>query len=180
MDTTRGVLERSTVYILINLVVVELARYVHAVTLSAFRFIDFLHSSFVSPIISRLIPAARPAIKDEDTADDSRPDVVEPTDLEDATERTPLITPALHSQPKPAHVVILSLLSPIVVATILGLAIRLIEPLQRSIVGVGADDSDGSWVWQSIGSGLVLLGAGFAVVEMLGIGAGIRAGETLE
>lgn len=64
--------------------------------------------------------------------------------------------------------------------TVVGLLIGSIKPAQRGIVGVGADDSDGSWAWQSIGSGLVLLGAAFALVEMIGVGAGIRAGEKKE
>ena len=127
-------------------------------------------------MISKLVPAVRPLIKDEDTADDVRPEPTEQTDLEDATERTPLVTPA-QSYPISRDASVLTFFSPILVSALLGLFIGIIKPAQRGIVGVGADDSDGSWVWQSIGSGLVLLGAAFALVEMIGIGAGIRAGE---
>lgn len=123
---------------------------------------------------------ARPAIKDEDTADDSRSDPSEPTDLEDATERTPLVTPAAQSHPEPTRAALLSLSSPVLFSAIVGLLVGLIKPVQRTIVGVGADNSNGSWAWQSLGSGLVLLGAAFALIEMIGIGAGIRAGEKQE
>ncbi|CAD6587356.1 MAG: hypothetical protein TREMPRED_004726 [Tremellales sp. Tagirdzhanova-0007] len=56
----------------------------------------------------------------------------------------------------------------------------MIKPAQTRIVGIGADGSDGSSAWESIGSGLVMLGAAFAIVEILGVGAGIRAGEEKE
>jgi hypothetical protein len=115
-----------------------------------------------------LIPASRPALKDEDVDDSVHDD-----ELEDATERTPLIA---SSSPRR----VATQLSPLFVSAIIGLLIGLIKPAQRGIVGVGADDSDGSWAWQSIGSGLVLLGGAFAVVEMVGVGAGIRAGEKKE
>ncbi|CAD6587486.1 MAG: hypothetical protein TREMPRED_004768, partial [Tremellales sp. Tagirdzhanova-0007] len=116
MDTTQEVLERSTMYILINLVVVELAR------------------SVLSPVIAKFIPAVRPAIKEEDTADEADPDPSEPTDLEDATERTPLVTPASQSQPKTSRALLLTLLSPILVTTVVGLLIGMIKPAQTRIV----------------------------------------------
>ena len=137
-------------------------------------------SSVLSPVIAKLIPAVRPAVKEEDTADEADPEPTDPTDLEDATERTPLVTPASQSQPKTSRAVALTLLNPILVASVVGLLIGIIKPAQRRIVGNGADDADGSSAWQSIGSGLVMLGAAFAITEILGVGAGIRAGEEKE
>jgi hypothetical protein len=115
--------------------------------------------------MAKLIPASHPAVKEEDDDDE----------VEDATERTPLIASS-----SSRHRIVATQLSPLFVSAIIGLLIGLIKPAQRAIVGVGADDSDGSWAWQSIGSGLVLLGGVFAVVEMVGVGASIRAGEKKE
>ncbi len=102
-----------------------------------------------------------------------------PVDVEEATERTPLVrSESSHSNlPQTHKSALFSLFSPVVVSTVLGLLIGLIKPVQRFIVGREADGMNGSWFWQSFGSGLVVLGAGFALVELIALGAAIRAGE---
>lgn len=136
--------------------------------------------TLVTPVIAKLIPAARTAIKDEDTADAERPVADDPTDLEEATESTPLINSSAQQGPPGTTrkaLVVFTYFSPIFVAAILGLLIGLIKPAQYGIVGAGSNESNGTWAWQSLGSGFVVLGSAFAVIEMVGIGAGVKAGE---
>lgn len=64
--------------------------------------------------------------------------------------------------------------NPLVAATFLGLLIGLIKPVQWALVG-DLEHSTGGW--QTLGGGLILLGGAYAVVEMVAIGATIRAGE---
>jgi len=64
--------------------------------------------------------------------------------------------------------------NPLVAATSIGLLIGLIKPVQRALIG-DLEHSTGGW--QTLGGGLILLGGAYAVVEMVAIGATIRAGE---
>jgi hypothetical protein len=64
--------------------------------------------------------------------------------------------------------------NPLVAATSIGLLIGIIKPVQRALIG-DLEHSTGGW--QTLGGGLILLGGAYAVVEMVAIGATIRAGE---
>lgn len=64
--------------------------------------------------------------------------------------------------------------NPLVAATSIGLLIGLVKPVQRALIG-DLEHSTGGW--QTLGGGLILLGGAYAVVEMVAIGATIRAGE---
>nr|XP_019006139.1 mitochondrial carrier protein [Kwoniella mangroviensis CBS 8507]OCF69600.1 mitochondrial carrier protein [Kwoniella mangroviensis CBS 8507] len=153
MDTLATVIERATVYILINLVITEAARILFA------PFIATKHSHLEIDVL------------DEPISDDQTPnEIVE--DEEDADERTPLV--GFKRNIRSTHSLLAKTRSPIFIATVLGLLVGLIKPLQRFIVGT--DDGD-TWLWGSIGLGLRFLGGAFALVEIIGIGAGIRAGE---
>lgn len=59
-------------------------------------------------------------------------------------------------------------------AGLIGLLIGLIKPVQRTLIGTQEAATGG---WSSIGGGLVLLAAAYATVDMLSVGAGMRAGE---
>jgi hypothetical protein len=104
-------------------------------------------------------------------------DTTVPSGLDDdeATELTPLVhsnTPTKQSIQR----IVLRHLSPVSIATIFGLLIGVIKPIQRLVVG---DVTDQRWTsgWQSLGTGITLLGASFALIEIFSKGAGIRAGE---
>ncbi|WVQ85124.1 hypothetical protein IAT38_007289 [Cryptococcus sp. DSM 104549] len=159
LDTSSKVLERANVYILLNLLIVEFFR------------------SFLSPLINRLVLDPAKKADEEAEPEDVAP-AAEPTDTEDADERTSLLNRPTISSAHSFKPVVLSIIqSPIVISAVLGLVIGTVKPLQRVITGVGADSPDGGWLWQSVGLGLVLLGSVFAVVDTVGAGAGIRAGE---
>jgi hypothetical protein len=115
--------------------------------------------------------ATLPVASPEDGAVESVP---ETTTEETADERTPLI-PTSHSspssQPSGLRDYLLYVLAPGVVA----LLIALIKPVQRVIIGEIGEKTSGSW--QSIGSGLLLLGGAFAVLETVAIGAAVRGSE---
>jgi hypothetical protein len=65
--------------------------------------------------------------------------------------------------------------NPLVAATSIGLLIGLIKPVQRALIG-DLEHSTGGW--QTLGGGLILLAGAYATVEMVAIGATIRAGES--
>jgi len=65
--------------------------------------------------------------------------------------------------------------NPLVAATSLGLLIGIIKPVQRALIGDMEQSTGG---WQTLGGGLILLAGAYATVEMVAIGATIRAGET--
>ncbi|WWC67195.1 uncharacterized protein I206_101102 [Kwoniella pini CBS 10737] len=152
MDKIPVVIERATVYILVNLVITELARIVFA------PFIATKSSSIDNDVL------------DEPVADEHQQEIVE--DEEDADEQTPLVGGKRNI--KATHKLLLLTRSPVFAATLLGLFVGLIKPVQRFIVGT--DQSD-TWLWGSVGLALRWLGGAFAIVELIGIGAGIRAGE---
>ncbi|OCF34749.1 mitochondrial carrier protein [Kwoniella heveanensis BCC8398] len=166
MDTIGTVVEHATVYILINLVITELARFA------------------IKPFVDRQIAIARTREEEDeletggDETDaiprvrDDESDVDPDEDLE-ADERTPLVA-SLNKEKTPATIARSVLLSPIILATLLGLLIGLIKPVQRFIVGQGGPE--GTWIWGSVGLGLRYLGGVFALLEIIGIGAKIRAG----
>nr|XP_018266291.1 mitochondrial carrier protein [Kwoniella dejecticola CBS 10117]OBR88449.1 mitochondrial carrier protein [Kwoniella dejecticola CBS 10117] len=152
MDTISTVIERASVYILVNLVVTELARIVFA---------PFIATK-ASPIDNDVL--------DEPVSDDQQEDIVE--DENDADERTPLVRGKRNI--KATHKILLLTRSPILIATVLGLLVGVIKPVQRFIVGTDQGDT---WLWGSVGLALRCLGGAFVIVELIGIGAGIRAGE---
>lgn len=92
--------------------------------------------------------------------------------VDEADERTPLVARHKPTDPQPLRA---KLLSPLSLAAVAGLLVGLIKPLQRVVVGDA--DSGGNWFWLSVGSALIVLGSTFAVVDILALGAGIRAGE---
>ena len=59
-------------------------------------------------------------------------------------------------------------------AGLMGLLVGLVKPIQRALIGTQESTTGG---WSSIGGGLMLLAAAYATVDMLSIGAGLRAGE---
>ena len=96
-------------------------------------------------------------------------------DEEDANERTPLVSSAAKnsSQPTPREI----LLSPLFIASVLGLFIGLIKPIQRVVFGLTLDYTQGNWTWQAIGSGLYVLSIAFVAVDLIGTGATVKASE---
>lgn len=66
--------------------------------------------------------------------------------------------------------------SPIALASIVGLLIGVIPYVRAQIVQSGVDAGQKTWVWNCVGLGLVFLGQAYPVVDLLGIGAGLRAG----
>ena len=64
--------------------------------------------------------------------------------------------------------------NPLFVAVLAGALIGLIKPIQRSLIGNFEHSTGG---WQTLGGGLILLAGAYAAVEMVAVGATIRAGE---
>lgn len=120
------------------------------------------------------------SVSGEDSAEQQVDSALEPADVEDADERTPLVNPTTAKTVNKRTVFLSTVQSPILIAAVVGLVIGVIKPLQRVVVGTGVEGSDGSWLWQGIGLGVVFLGSSFALVETLGVGAGLRAGEVHE
>ena len=56
----------------------------------------------------------------------------------------------------------------------IGLLTGLVKPIQRALIGTQEAATGG---WSGIGGGLMLLAAAYATVDMLSVGAGVRAGE---
>ena len=101
-----------------------------------------------------------------------------PSDAEEASETTPLVVNGDNKhRPGPTVASRLSkLLAPSIVAAVIGLLVGMIKPLQRVVVGSAANEHL-TGLWNSLGAGLVILGASFATVHMLSIGASLRAAE---
>ncbi|WVQ94289.1 hypothetical protein IAU59_001368 [Kwoniella sp. CBS 9459] len=165
MDTIGTVVEHATVYILINLVITELARIA------------------LRPFVDRQIALAKAHeeeegdLQDGDATPGPEPldDDLDPNEDIEADERTPLVGGSSQAKAKgPTQIAKTVLLSPIIIATIFGLLIGLIKPVQRFVVGQATPE--GTWLWGSIGLGLKYLGGAFALVEIIGVGAKIRAG----
>ncbi|WVR03203.1 hypothetical protein IAU60_000194 [Kwoniella sp. DSM 27419] len=164
MNTLQDVVEHATVYILVNLVVTELVR------------------SLVAPLVLSQTVAVRgedddDAEVDGEAAHDQQ--LLSPSleDDEDVDERTPLVS--RYSKKGPVTLARSVLVSPMFIATVAGLLIGLIKPVQRFLVGDMINGTGETWLWGSIGLGLKYLGATYAVVEIIAIGSGIRAGEKL-
>lgn len=109
----------------------------------------------------------------EPTDDLDVPTPVHPVDEEDATERTPLVAaPARSKLGKKA-----TYTSPALIATVIGLFISIVKPLQRSLLGITPDDQAGSWAWQSLGTAFQVLGAVYAILDIVRAGVELREAE---
>ena len=64
--------------------------------------------------------------------------------------------------------------NPFFVAVLAGALIGLIKPIQQSLIG---DIEHSTGGWQTLGGGLILLAGAYAAIEMVAVGATIRAGE---
>ena len=165
MDTATGIIDHAVLYIVINYLAVEVARYVDPRCQS-----DSVFSFILSRFIARTVPDPVPT-DDEESAD------AEPTDVEDATERTPLVR-SPDSKPLGGPTTARSaIVSPLFLASVLGLFIGLIKPVQRVIFGLSLERSEGNWTWQAIGSGLQILAVAFVAVDILSTGATVKAAE---
>jgi hypothetical protein len=129
-------------------------------------------------VISTFLPRLQVATKgterslatnDQDT-DDSDSEAGEPT------ERTPLVS-STESTRNPTAVYAVGKLSPVLLAAVLGLFICLVKPIQHALIGHNVREGDFTGSWRGIGFGLTLLGASFAVVDLLADGMSVRAGE---
>ena len=101
------------------------------------------------------------------------PATVHPVDEEDATERTPLV-----AGPTPSKLVKRSTYtSPALVSTALGVFIALVKPVQRALLGITPDQQAGSWAWQSLGTAIRLLGAVYAVLDIVRAGVEFREAD---
>jgi len=103
---------------------------------------------------------------------------VHPVDEEDATETTPLVVRRKTSARLNKLASRSTYTSPGVIAFVLGLLIALIKPVQRKVIGVTPDHTEGSWVWQSFGLGLYILGALYAVLDIVRFGVETREVES--
>lgn len=96
------------------------------------------------------------------------------------TERTPLLAPSAATSPAPSGIswdtIRTTYLIPVVLPAALGVLIGAIKPLQRALVGDVSEHTTAT-AWSTVGYGLVLLGAAFAVVDTLGAGAEVRSTE---
>jgi hypothetical protein len=115
-----------------------------------------------------------PTIIISDTASTLSETVSADSGDEEATERTPLVVKpeSISSRRRFSpfeRASVLRRVSPLAVASVLGLLVGCVPVLKRNIVG------EGNAVWQTGGVALSVLGWSFAVVEMVGIGAGLRA-----
>jgi hypothetical protein len=131
------------------------------------------HRALLNPVMSRLAPGAKPTnnlIANDDHTSEGLSAPVEVEEDEDPTERTPLVRSSSGTSPKQSsrYDVLQHLVHPIFTPAVLGLLVGCIKPIQSYVFGLNVNDTSGTWVWNGIG---------FAIVEMVGIGAGIRAGE---
>jgi hypothetical protein len=125
--------------------------------------------------LPRLQAAARSPIRIDERQDDDSDDGAS-SDIEDPTERTPLV-PSSTSAERATAKSSLAHLAPVLIASALGLLICLIKPVQHALIGHDVREGDFTGSWRSIGFGLSILGASFAVVDLLADGMNARAGE---
>lgn len=178
LDKLDDVLLRATIYTVVNIVVTEL-----------FRSIITFHL----PILVRVAnhPRAESGGDDDDDVleDDAasfehrndHDDDVSSTlsdDLEDPNESTPLVKGAAASSRKERAKRFLFSGSPVAIASIVGLLIGTIPFLKDKLVQADVEVADRTWIWKCFGVALVVMGQAFPVVELLGIGAGLKAGSS--
>jgi hypothetical protein len=127
----------------------------------------------VKPVVNEPIPTIEDdsaSIYSHHSVSSSEHDIIHPQ----PTEQTPLVS-------KPASIAstrsspcqkrsILRFVSPLAVAALAGLLVGLVPGIKHRVA------DEGSSFWQTFGVALISLGMAFPVVEMLGIGAGLRAG----
>ena len=104
---------------------------------------------------------------------DDEPSTGVPTTDEHASESTPLVTRTEAEKTRTRALDIA--LNPILLSIVLGLLVGLVPFLKHNVVG---DEGARSGFWQSIGLGLQWLGGTYAVVEVIGHGASMRASES--
>lgn len=160
---------RATTYVALNIVVTEF-----------FRSIITFHL----PILARV--AKNPRAK-EDEEEDLEDDVASldgretdassmlSNELEDANESTPLVKSSSSRKERAKRFLFAG--SPIAIASIIGLLIGTIPFLKDKLVQADVEVADRTWVWKCIGLALVFMGQAFPVVELLGVGAGLKAGS---
>ena len=111
--------------------------------------------------------------------DDDEEDVPEATaaEGEDATERTPLVNRTATTKKSTSGKLFDTFVSPLSIAAVLGLLIALIKPVQQKVIGYTIDEQVGSGFWQSIGVGLSIIAVAFVAVDLVAVGATVKAGE---
>ncbi|KAJ9120329.1 hypothetical protein QFC24_005283 [Naganishia onofrii] len=161
METNSDIFLRGLSYLAVNLVVTEFARAV----------LSFA-TGVVKPVVVQLedIPEGEGASVLEHDEDSAESDVDEHPE---ATESTPLVAKQWTGSPySPRRLTApLSAVSPLAFASLAGLVVGLIPGVKHRV----ADDT--SSFWQTFGVAILFLGMVFPVVEMLGIGAGLKAGS---
>lgn len=98
-------------------------------------------------------------------------------DEEDVTERTPLVSRTSVSSARPFNPRDL-IYSPAVMAFVLGLFVGLVKPVQRWLFRITLDTPNGSWLWQSVGWGVSVLGTLYFVLDIVRFGATLRETDT--
>jgi hypothetical protein len=130
-------------------------------------------SAFLAPVVDRLSPQL-----EEPEDDFDAPTPVHPVDEEDATETTPLVVRRKASPQLKQLASRSTFTSPGVIAFVLGLLIALIKSVQRKIIGVTPDQTQGSWLWQCVGLALYILGSVYAVLDIVRFGVETREVES--
>lgn len=173
LDKVEDVELRGYTYIVVSLVVVQIAR-------------SFLF--FLTKKMKPTDPTGKIALEVEDAlvtngdveharaasvdgADEDRTNGID-NDEGNPTETTPLIRRYSSTTPSlPLWKSIFIHTSPIILPGLLGLVIAVIPPVKKALAG------EGSWVWQVLGLGLGTVGGTWAVVDLLGNGGNVRQGE---
>ncbi|KAL1409303.1 hypothetical protein Q8F55_003282 [Vanrija albida] len=166
LDHTPIVLQRATEYLVLNLVITEGLR------------LAIVHA------VPRGFAKDTPSAADEPETGVNGDGAVAAAEAsaDGATERTPLLAATSAATTSPAasgipwDTIRTAYLVPIVLPAALGVLIGAIKPLQHALVGNVAEGTTAA-VWSTAGYGLVLLGAAFAVVDILGTGAEVRSTE---
>jgi hypothetical protein len=170
MDPVDKVYTRSVEYVVVNIVVTQFLRSVNGFTPLRKQGLTAIRLLLVSLVPASFKSKVNGAIRLDDDEDERSSEYAED---EEATEDTRFLgggrTPSTAVQVWDGITTNLLLF-----ASLVGILIGLIKPIQRVLVGDLEHFTGG---WQSLGGGLIILGGSYAVVEMLAIGATIRAGE---
>lgn len=120
-------------------------------------------------------PASRAVARDAE--DEENDDEDQQGSDAEASERTPLVSTSRLRSSRAISPVIktwrILTSSPNIAAAALGLLVGLVKPIQRALIGTHHE----AGTWQSLGTGLILLGGAYAAVEVFAVGASLRAAE---